>query len=299
VDQVVPTSGSKEAIFHFVQLLEPGSRIGFPVPGYPVYEGAACLGGHEPVPIKLKPESGFALEMEDYNGPPLNALWVCSPHNPTGTVLDLPRMRSLLEWCQSQGVLLLSDECYIDSFDPGSLRPLSFLELTQKDNWAGVVSFFTLSKRSGMTGYRSGFVAGDRRYIDAFKKYRPHAGLASPAFVQEAAATAWADDAHVQQRASVYAAKRQVVISFLDDLGWERVKSDSTFYVWARLPKGYPVARSYLERLARTTGIVATPGDCFGASEEARDWFRIALVPPLDVLDGALERWRLFESKGD
>jgi aspartate/methionine/tyrosine aminotransferase len=297
-DQIVPTAGSKEAIFHFAQVLAPGTRVGYPIPGYPVYAGAIALAGLEAVPIMLTPENGFAFDPELNLGTSVEAVWICSPHNPTGTVLKPDSMKSILEWARQRGVLILSDECYLDSFDPGTPQPESFLALARDQGYRGVVSFFTLSKRSGMTGYRSGFVAGDPVYLDAFKKYRPHAGLASPTFVQQAAAAAWADDAHVASRGAIYAAKRSVVKDFLRDRGWQSVDSNSTFYVWARLPAGYPPARQYLEELALSLGIVATPGDCFGDSPLVTDWFRIALVPPIDELQGALALWKEFDDKG-
>ena len=297
-DMIVPTSGSKEAIFHFAQILEPGGSMAYPAPGYPVYESAALMAGLTPLPIELSEAHDFAL---DVSGHPaagnMASLWVCSPHNPTGTVLTRPQMLDLLAWSMQHGVLLLSDECYIDSVDPGAVQPDSFLALAREQDFAGVVAFYTLSKRSGMTGYRSGFVAGDPHYIAAFKKLRPHAGLASPSFVQEAAAAAWADDEHVAQRAAIYAAKRQVVRRFLERLGWRYVKSEATFYVWAKLPDGYPDAGIYLEQLALATGIVATPGHCFGAGAEGAHWFRMALVPPVAEIERSLSVWMDYEQK--
>jgi aspartate/methionine/tyrosine aminotransferase len=296
---VVPTSGSKEAIFHFAQVLEPGLGVAFPSPGYPVYEGAALMAGQRPIPLELRPEHDFGWHRSLVNqrSGEIAALWVCSPHNPTGTVLSKEQMLDVIQWCRDEGVLLLSDECYIDSFDPGSVRPLSFLELAKDHGFAGVVAFFTLSKRSGMTGYRSGFVTGDPRYIEAFKKLRPHAGLASPSFVQEAATVAWFDDDHVAQRAQIFAAKRRRVVEFLNQLGWRSVPSNATFYVWAKLPDGYPPARAYLQNLVLETGIVATPGDCFGANRYASQWFRLALVPSLSDLDRACALWCEYEKR--
>ena len=279
-------------------MLAPGTRVGYPIPGYPVYAGAIALAGLEAVPIMLSPDNGFAFDPEQNLKTSVEAFWICSPHNPTGTVLKPDAMKAILDWARQRGVLILSDECYLDSFDPGTPQPESFLALARDQGYRGVVSFFTLSKRSGMTGYRSGFVAGDPVYLDAFKKYRPHAGLASPTFVQQAAAAAWADDSHVASRGAIYAAKRSVVKDFLRDRGWQSVDSNSTFYVWARLPAGYPPARRYLEELALSQGIVATPGDCFGDSPLVTDWFRIALVPPIDELQDALALWQEFDDKG-
>jgi aspartate/methionine/tyrosine aminotransferase len=302
--KIVPTAGSKEGIFHFPFLLEPGLRIAYPVPGYPVYENAIHLSGHTPVPLLLKPEHGFALRPSDLEElqaqGPLGAVWVCSPHNPTGTQLTRAQMDELVIWCRKNQVLLLSDECYADSVDPGEPLPHSFLEWGCGQSWAGVVAFFSLSKRSGMTGYRSGFVAGDDTYISAYQRFRPHAGLASPDFIQRAAAAAWADDVHAHERAKIFASKRQVVWQALDKMGWTYVPSAASLYVWACLPIGRPAAedaREYLAALARETGIVATPGDCFGASPLVKPWLRVALVPSVEQLADAMKLWAAFDSR--
>lgn len=302
--KIVPTAGSKEGIFHFPYLLEPGLRIAYPVPGYPVYENAIHLAGHTPVPVLLKPENGFAMRPSDLEElqrqGPLGAVWVCSPHNPTGTQLTRAQMQDLWSWCQRNHVLLLSDECYADSVDPGEELPPSFLEWDGARPGSGVLAFFSLSKRSGMTGYRSGFVAGDETYISAYQTFRPHAGLASPDFVQRAAAAAWADDGHVQQRAEVFAQKRRVVWQALAQMGWAYVPAPSSLYVWTCLPPGRQSAqdvRSYLRELALETGIVATPGDCFGASPLVKPWLRVALVPSAEQLADAMELWMAFDNR--
>lgn len=302
--KIVPTAGSKEAIFHFPFILEPGLRIAYPVPGYPVYENAIHLAGHTPVPVLLKPESGFAMRPSDLDDllmhGPLDAVWVCSPHNPTGTQLTRTQMQDLWLWCQTNHVLLLSDECYADSVDPGQDLPPSFLEWDGARSGSGVLAFFSLSKRSGMTGYRSGFVAGDERYIEAYQSFRPHAGLASPSFVQRAAAVAWADDQHVRERAEIFARKRRVVWHALEKMGWAFVSAPSSLYVWTCLPPGRPAfqdARSYLRELALETGIVATPGDCFGPSPLVKPWLRVALVPSAEQLANAMELWMAFDRR--
>ncbi len=303
-EQLVVTAGSKEAVFHLPLALEGEAgrplRVGFPVPGYPVYENSLLLAGAEPVALQLRPENDFAFDpaSDVPEGVSLDAVWVCSPHNPTGTQLSREQMKRIWDWCRQNEVLLLSDECYVDSTDPGAELPASFLEWGAETDCRGLLSFFSLSKRSGITGYRSGFVAGDRDLVAALRRYRPHAGLASPSFVQEAAAAAWADDDHVEQRGKVFAEKRKRTWKHFEALGWNFVRSQATFYVWACLPPSHrhSCARAYCEELALQTGIVATPGDCFGSSPLIKPWLRVALVPTAEELEEAFAVWACHES---
>lgn len=293
---IVVTAGSKEAIFHtplaFASRKTPCLQIAYPVPGYPVYENSILLAGCQPRPYFLHADNGFIPRIEDFGDPhTLDMLWVCSPHNPLGLTLAPEVMGEILRWCQKHDVLLLSDECYVDSYDPGAAPPTSFLQLSQETGFRGVLSFFSLSKRSGMTGYRSGFIAGDPTAVKALAQLRPHAGLASPTFVQHAAVAAWDDDEHVGMRSRIFYEKRKVVLEILEGMGWEVVRADATFYTWVRVPEDIcgGNARVFLEGLARETGVVATPGDCFGKSAELTSWFRLALVPSCDEIRASME----------
>jgi aspartate/methionine/tyrosine aminotransferase len=136
-----------------------------------------------------------------------------------------------------------------------------------------VIVFQTLSKRSSMTGYRSGFVAAPPEVISALKAYRPNAGTAPQEFVQRASVVAWADERHVEETRARYAAKRDVMIPAIERCGWEIVASQATMYLWVVAP-GDAVAR-LLDR-----GVLVAPGDFFGPS--GAGYIRFALVPTLD-----------------
>jgi len=148
-----------------------------------------------------------------------------------------------------------------------------------------VLAFHTLSKRSAMTGYRSGFMAGDRRLMEALNRFRPNVGVATPEFVQRAAIAAWSDDAHAAEQRALYAAKRRLLLEAFGRLGWQVEASQATFYLWARAPGGDDVA--FVERLMRL-GVLATPGSFLGRGGEG--YVRWALVPTLERCREALER---------
>jgi acetylornithine aminotransferase len=150
-----------------------------------------------------------------------------------------------------------------------------------------VLAIHSCSKRSGMTGYRSGFVAGDPDLVAILKRVRSHPGVASPDFVNAAATAAWSDDAHAAARRAVFARKRELFTAFLRERGLEVHGGDATLYLWVKVPAGLDAA-GYALRLLEA-GIVVAPGTAFGAGE---GYVRVALVPTLDECQAAIDRWR-------
>jgi acetylornithine aminotransferase len=207
-------------------------------------------------------------------------LWLNTPHNPTGSMLDLPALGEVAAHARRFGYWVGADEAYADLFfDAGA--PHSMLECGAEN----VMAFHTLSKRSAMTGYRSGFMAGDARLIEVLRRLRPNVGVATPEFVQRASIVAWNDDAHAEDQRALYRAKRALLLPAFAARGWTVEASEATFYLWAKAPGGDDVA--FVERLLRS-GLVAMPGSWLGAGGEG--FVRWALVPTLAQCREALER---------
>lgn len=295
--QIISSNGSKEAIFHIPHvLLNSGSArrmIAFPDPGFPVYRSSTLLSGGVPFQYTLDPALNYVFQPESLPKDILSqiaAVWISYPHNPTGALLPREQARKIYEWAVQHDIVLLSDECYVDMYFPGTEKPVSLLEVAAQNDYRNLMAFFSLSKRSGMTGYRSGFVAGDSRLIAAFAKYRPNVGVGTPEFVQRAAIAAWADDAHVGQRNQIFADKRKVVEAFLARNNFTVLPSTATFYVWIKAPSAFASGEDYCEALASATGIVATPGDALGDS--SRHWFRLALVPTVAKIEQCIGLWQ-------
>jgi succinyldiaminopimelate transaminase len=287
--QVLPASGSKEAIFHLpLALLGPDERrrrIVYPSPSYPVYEGSARYANAIAHPVVLREENGFRLDLRSLGRAVLEETriaWLNYPHNPSGASVDLAYLQEQVEVARDYDILLCGDDCYLDLYFPNEPPPPGILQITQ----TGVLSVGSLSKRSGMTGYRSGYIAGDASVIAVLKKARPNFGVASPNFVQAAAAAAWSDDAHVAERRAIFGAKRARLVSFLAGRGYTVTGSQGAIYVWSRVPDG-PGPRFFEKLLER--GIVVSPGESFGAGGEG--FFRLALVPTLAEIDRALSVW--------
>jgi acetylornithine aminotransferase len=270
--EIVPTYGSKEAIFSLAQVLvDPASDkrvVAFGEPAYPVYERGALFAGAEVRTLPLLRENRFLPDLDALDDRTA-IVWVNYPHNPTGAVAPLSFYEELAELAERLDFVIASDEAYSELwFDE---PPPSALQVADRSR---VIVFQTLSKRSSMTGYRSGFVAAPVEVIAALRAYRPTVGTAPQEFVQRASVVAWDDERHVEETRARYAAKRDVLLPVLADLGWEVVASDATMYLWVAVPD----AKTLVERLLEH-GVLVSPGSFFGPSGEG--YIRFALVPPL------------------
>jgi aspartate/methionine/tyrosine aminotransferase len=194
------------------------------------------------------------------------------------------------------GCVMASDECYADIFPSRGAPPPSLLQTAPNPtapDLTGIIVAFSLSKRSGMTGYRSGALVGDEHLIATQRVLRPNIGTASPTFVQHAAAAAWADDVHVERRRDTFEAKRQVLLDFLNGEGFEVSGSQATFYLWVRAPGGDDQA--YAKALLKHR-VIVSPGTAFGA--EGTGWLRLALVPDVAGCHDAVAAWRAAINDG-
>jgi succinyldiaminopimelate transaminase len=314
LSQIISSNGSKEAIFHAPQILvSPTSArriIVHPDPGFPVYKSASLLCGAVEYQVTLKPEKNYVFDPTEIPAdilPQIAAVWVSYPHNPTGACATEQELEKIYVWCLKHNIVCLSDECYVQMYFEGSETPKSMLEISKKvlgnESFQNLMCFFSLSKRSGLTEYRSGFVAGDSELIGLFAKFRPHVGLGTPTFIQKVATAAWNEDNHAKERNRIFERKRKLVDVFLDKNNFEFVKTDATFYVWIRVPEkfateffksqnssGLSLSDAYMDALAVETGIVGTAGSALG--ESCTDWFRLALVPSFEKIEVALKNWQ-------
>ena len=278
--EVIPTLGSKEAIFSFAQIALGEKRlVAIPEPAYPVYERGALFAGGAIANVPLKESSGWLPDLGAFDRWDEIALfWVCYPNNPTGAVAPLSFYEELAERAREHGFLVCSDEAYSELwFDE---PPTSALQVTDRTN---VVVFNTLSKRSSMTGYRSGFVCAPAEIIAALRSFRPTVGTAPQEFVQRASVAAWSDDGHVEDVRALYKRKRDTLLPALEAGGLRLAGSDATFYLWVDVGgPSEPFCRRLLEQ-----GIVAAPGSFFGAAGEG--YARFALVPTQAECERAAE----------
>lgn len=274
--EVIPTYGSKEAIFSLAQVLD--GAVAVTTPGYPVPERGALFAGREVVTIPLTPEGGWLPDLDALPWDRLGALWLNSPNNPTAVAAPLDFLERAAELCRRHDVVLACDEAYSELWFAGD-PPASGLQIEDRTN---VIVFNTLSKRSSMPGYRSGFAAGDPELIAALKRYRPNTGTAPQVFVQRASIAAWGDEEHVIETRERYGRKRDIVLPALQDAGLEPAGGDASFFLWLSVPGGddEAFAASLLE-----DGIVVTPGSYLGPGGEGH--VRAALVPTIEQCERA------------
>jgi acetylornithine aminotransferase len=286
--QILPATGAKETIFHLPLAFAGGdparSKVVMPDPGYPTYEVGTRFAGLEPVKVPLTAARRFLLEPEDLGADVLSRtllFWLSYPHNPTGATAPRDYLERVGRAALRHGFIVASDECYADVYfgEP----PRSMLQV-QVEN---VIAIHSCSKRSGMTGYRSGFVAGDPDVIAVLRRMRSHPGVASPDFVSAAATAAWSDDAHAAERREIFRRKRDRFLAFFAEHGLRCDGSQATLYLWVRVPEGRTSA-SYAMALL-DVGIVVAPGTAFGAGE---GYVRVALVPTLAECEEAIQAWR-------
>jgi N-succinyldiaminopimelate aminotransferase len=283
--EIVPTLGSKEAIFSFAQVVvdTAGGKDTILVtePGYPVQERGALFAGARVVHIPLVEESGFLPDLDSIDDDTLARtaiFWLNYPNNPTAAVAPLALYEQVTELAREHDFLLASDEAYSELWFHEA--PPSALQVSDRSN---VVAFNTLSKRSSMTGYRSGFVAGPGWVMDALRAYRPTVGTAPQEFVQRASVVAWNDEEHVARARDVYRRKRELLLGALDALGWRVAGSEATMYLWVEVPAGES-SEECAERLL-AHGVVVAPGAYLGPSGEG--YVRFALVPAVEDCERA------------
>lgn len=284
---VLPANGLKEAVFNMafavVDPAGPKKTVVIPTPAYPVYEGGARFAGAEAYFTPLRSEDGWKFRPErvpDEVWARTALLWLNSPHNPTGSVLSVEEGGRIVAHARRHGYWVVSDEAYCDLYFDGGPPPTLL-----RHGLENVIAMYTLSKRSAMTGYRSGFLAGEARLMDALRRFRPNVGAATPDFVQDAAIAAWNDDAHTGELRAKYAAKRSLFLAEFAKRGWKTEASEATFYLWMQVPDGNDEA--FVESLLKL-GVVVTPGSYLGRGGEG--FVRWALVPTLAQCREAIAR---------
>jgi acetylornithine aminotransferase len=276
--EVVPTLGSKEVIFSLAQVLG-GELVAVPTPGYPVPERGALFAGREVLELPLRAENGFLPDLDAVPASTwarVGLLWLNYPNNPTAAVAGIDLYERAAALAREHDFVVASDEAYSEIYF-GSEPPVSALQVADRTN---VVALNTLSKRSAMPAYRSGFAAGDPALIGALKRFRPNTGTVPQEFVQRASVAAWQDEAHVQAMREIYARKRQVLLPACEAAGLHHVGGDATMFLWLRDTR--EAAPLLLEQ-----GVVLAPGAFFGPAGEG--YARLALVPPLEICERAAE----------
>ncbi|QUH00267.1 succinyldiaminopimelate transaminase [Saccharopolyspora erythraea] len=273
-EAVLPTIGSKELVAWLPMLLGVGEGdvVAIPELAYPTYEVGAKLAGA--TVVRLGPD--------DPPPPGTALLWLNSPSNPTGRVLEAERLRASVRAARELGAVVASDECYLAlGWDAD---PVSVLHPSVTEDLTGVLAVHSLSKSSNLAGYRAGFVTGDPALVKRLLELRKHAGMIVPRPVQEAVTAALDDDEHVRVQRELYAARRAVLRPALEAAGFTVEHSEAGLYLWAT--RGEPALET-VDWLAER-GILVAPGTFYGPAGERH--VRIALTESDERIDAAAKR---------
>jgi N-succinyldiaminopimelate aminotransferase len=292
--------GRREALFAFAQTALDGSRADAtgvaPTPFYQLSDGAALLAGATIHCVNAVPAAGFA---HDWSAVPADVwaktqlLYLCTPDNPTGRVLDLAAWRELFALSDRYGFAIASDECYSEIYFDEARPPLGGLAAAHalgRTGYPRLVVFGSLSKRSNAPGLRSGYVAGDAALLKAFLLYRTYHGSAMSGVVVAASLAAWNDEAHVRANRSEYAAKFALLQPRLADV-LPCALPEAAFYLWAATP--IPDTE-FARRLLAEENVAVLPGsfvarEAHGFNPGVRR-VRIALVADREECAEGIER---------
>lgn len=301
---VLPLNGTREGLFSVLFPFMPERKgggqpiVAMPNPFYQVYAAAALACGAEPLYVPARQDTGF---LPDYASLPaavldrIAAVFICSPSNPEGAFASEAYWRTLFELAERHDFLVLADECYADIwFDAPPVCALT-ARFAQSGGFSRLLTFHSLSKRSGLPGLRSGMVAGCANLIARFRAFRNVAGPQVPAPILAASAACWNDEAHVDAGRAAYQAKMAAAERILEG---RMTRPQGGFFLWLDVDQGEDAAL----RLWQAEGVRVLPGAYVGRETEAGktqsnpgfSYIRIALVSDLSTILTALERVRNF-----
>jgi len=278
----------------------PSPKILMPNPFYQIYEGAALLAGAEPFYIPCTKELGFNPDFDavsDHIWDDCQLLYLCSPGNPTGAVVDEAQITKLLKLAEKHDFIIASDECYSEIYFDEDKPPVGLLEVAAKlgnTEFKRCVVFHSLSKRSNAPGLRSGFVAGDAQILEQFLLYRTYHGCAMSPPIQAASIAAWNDEAHVLANRDEYRKKFDAVLAILSPI-MDVQKPDASFYLWAGLKENSALDdETFTQEIYSQQHLKVVPGSYLSREvngvNPGRNRIRLALVATLDECIESAER---------
>ncbi|MCP5007348.1 MAG: aminotransferase class I/II-fold pyridoxal phosphate-dependent enzyme [Planctomycetes bacterium] len=291
--EICSTLGSKEAVFNFPEgFVDPGDYAIIPTPGYPPYARGTLFAEGTPFFVPLLPQNNF---LPDLNSIPADVckkaklMWINYPNSPSGVNAPIDFLKKVVDFGQKNNIIIVSDEAYIDLYfgEP----PQSILNVTTE----GVVAVNSMSKRSAMTCYRVGWIAGDKRIVDIFKKVKTNIDSGTATFIQDGAIASLNDEKHVQIMRDEYKVKRDMLVKALTGIGLQDCTPESTIYLWQKVPGGMTSLDFAIKLLAPEIAIVTTPGEWI--SDESYDghnpgegFVRFALVPSIEKTEEAAKK---------
>ncbi len=301
--QVLPVNGTREALFAFAQCVidgHHGALVLMPNPFYQIYEGAALLAGAEPYYLNTLEENQY---LPDFNSVTediwqrCQLLYICSPGNPTGAVIDQATHEQLIHLSLKYNFIIASDECYSEIYADEAKPPQGLLQTAQAmghTDFKNCVVFHSLSKRSNAPGLRSGFVAGDANILSQFFKYRTYHGSAMSLPTQYASIAGWQDEQHVLENRKLYREKFTAAMTILSAVCAIK-QPPAGFYLWLKTSIDDEI---FAQQLFAQENVTVLPGSYLsrevGGINPGRHHVRLALVASVEECREAVQRIKHF-----
>ena len=301
--QVLPVNGTREALFAIAQCVLSKNSNGLvlmPNPFYQIYEGAGILAGGNPYFINCFEDTNFQPNFEEVDASTwakCELLYICTPGNPSGAVISLETMKTLIQLSDEYNFVIVSDECYSEIYHQETSPPPGILQACDRLNrvsYKNCLAFNSLSKRSNLPGLRSGFVAGDAELIENFLLYRTYHGSAMPLHHQYVSELAWADEDHVEKNRSLYREKVSEVLKILETV-LSVSRPECGFFLWPQTPGS---DTQFSVDLYEQTNTKILPGSFLSRDtflgNPGKNRVRLALVQPLEECIEAARRIKHF-----
>ncbi|EYE89266.1 diaminopimelate aminotransferase [Fervidicella metallireducens AeB] len=293
--EVVALIGSKEGIAHLMlAVTDPGDYVLIPDPGYPVYYSSAVIAGCNVYKMYLQEKNDYLIKLENIFSDvakKAKLLIVNYPNNPTGAIANIKFYRDLINFGKENDVIIVNDGAYMDILENG-VKPISLLQIDDAKDVC--VEFGTLSKSFNMTGWRLGYVVGNKEVLRRLMIVKTNFDSGQFSAIQEAGANALNNNMDfVKHLQNIYDERRNLVTQELESMGFNVYKSKGAFYIWFKIPEGFK-SEEFAAYLLENTGVIITPGNAFGDSGEG--YCRISLTTDSFLLKEAMERIRSLKT---
>lgn len=292
--EVISLIGSKEGIAHaFLTFLDHGDIALLPDPGYPVYKVCTLIAGGVPYMLPIKEENNYEIDFDSIDPAIVakaNLLFLNYPNNPTGAIASDAYLQRAVDWGLKHNILICMDLAYSEvSYD--GYRPRSILEFKNAKKIA--IEFHSLSKTFNMTGWRIGMAVGCPEAVQALGKIKTNIDSGIFKAIQIAGITALGNyKEFVTNQNLIYQQRRDIIVNGLNEVGANLQKPKATFYIWAKVPRGYTSSNFTMDLLDKT-GILVVPGNGYGDAGEG--YFRISITTKEERLEEAIRRLKKYD----
>ena len=285
---LLPLMGSKEGIMHIsMAFVDEGDEVLIPDPGYPTYSSVAKLVGATLRPYALSEDLNWGIDIDALKKSDLSKvklMWINFPHMPTGRTASLEELKELVQLARKNQFLIVNDNPYSLILND---QPMSLLSIEGADDVA--LELNSLSKSHNMAGWRIGWVAGRKEYIEAVLKVKSNMDSGMFLGLQHAAVEALKNgDAWFAELNKIYAGRKKVACKILQRLGCTYSERQSGLFVWAKAPDNISDVEKWIDQILYGTKVFITPGFIFG--EAGRRYIRVSLCCTEQMLNEAFVR---------